>query len=99
MSWEYDSLCRECEQLRLDAAHEGEFVTAVEVAATAAPCKNDITREKEWRYIVLSVDLAWIFAEEGETARGMPSDVNHLQTDFCNFDDVAVIQVIAQSGG
>ena len=99
MSGEYNGLCRERKELRLDAAYEGEFVTAIEVAATAAPCENDVAREKEWWYVILSVDLAWILAEEGETARGMPCNVNHLQTDFCNFDDVAVIQVIAQSGG
>ena len=99
MSGEYNGFCRERKELRLDAAYEGKFVTTVEIAATAASCENDITWEKEWRYIVLSVDFARILAEEGKTARGMPSDVNHLQTDFCNFDDVAVIQVIAQSGG
>ena len=44
----------------------------------------------------MSVDFARILAEEGETARGMPCNVNHLQTDFCNFDDVAVVQVITQ---
>ena len=91
MSGEYNGLCRERKQLAFDAAHESEFVTAVEVATTAAPCKNDVAREKERWHIVLSVDLARILAEEGESARGVSRHVNHLQFDFCDFDDVAFV--------
>ena len=99
MSGEYECFAGEREEFVFDSAHEGEFVTAVEVAATAASRENDVAREKEWWDVILSVHFAWILAEEGETARGMPCNVNHLQTDFRNFDDVAVIQVIAQCRG
>ncbi len=65
MAGEYNGFCRERKELRLDTAHEGGFVTAVEVAATAASRENDVAREKEWWDVILSVHFAWILAEEG----------------------------------
>ena len=78
MAGEYNGLCREREKLRFDPAYEGKFVSTVEVAATAAPGKNDIAWEKERRYVILSVYFARIFAEKCETAGGVPCNVNYL---------------------